>query len=86
MSGKNQQISRRSVLQLGGGVLGGMGLSRLLEAQALSAHAGADGASLQPKLATLAKLADFAAVGGRHRRDASQSVDRVAEGAHAVER
>ncbi|MEO2022324.1 MAG: DUF1501 domain-containing protein [Pirellulaceae bacterium] len=41
MSGKkDQQISRRSVLQLGGGVLGGMGLSRLLEAQALSAQAG----------------------------------------------
>ncbi|MCP4815166.1 MAG: DUF1501 domain-containing protein [Planctomycetaceae bacterium] len=40
MSGKKQQISRRSVLQLGGGVLGGMGLSRLLEAQALSAQAG----------------------------------------------
>ena len=39
MTGKNQ-ISRRSVLQLGGGVLGGMGLSRLLEAQALSAQAG----------------------------------------------
>ena len=35
-----KQISRRSVLQLGGGVLGGMGLSRLLEAQALSAQAG----------------------------------------------
>ena len=33
-------------------------------AQALSAHAGADGASLQPKLATLAKLADFIAAGG----------------------
>ena len=40
MSGKKQQISRRGVLQLGGGVLGGMGLSRLLEAQALSAQAG----------------------------------------------
>ena len=40
MSGKKQQISRRRVLQLGGGVLGGMGLSRLLEAQALSAQAG----------------------------------------------
>ncbi len=39
MTGK-KQISRRNVLQLGGGVLGGMGLSRLLEAQALSAQAG----------------------------------------------
>ena len=37
---KHQQISRRDVLQLGGGVLGGMGLSRLLEAQALSDQAG----------------------------------------------
>ena len=41
MAGKNNnQMSRRNVLQLGGGVLGGMGLSRLLEAQALSAQAG----------------------------------------------
>ena len=41
MAGKNNnQMSRRNVLQLGGGVLGGMGLSQLLEAQALSAQAG----------------------------------------------
>ena len=40
MAGKqNNQISRRSVLQLGGGVLGGLGLSQLLEARALSAQA-----------------------------------------------
>ena len=39
MAGKNNnQMSRRNVLQLGGGVLGGMGLSQLLEAQALSAQ------------------------------------------------
>ncbi len=33
-------ISRRSALQVGGGALGGLGLSRLLEAQALSATPG----------------------------------------------
>ncbi len=35
----NNPMSRRSVLQLGGGVLGGLGLSHLLEARALSAEA-----------------------------------------------
>ena len=30
---KNKKIRRRSVLQAGGGVLGGLGLSQLLEAQ-----------------------------------------------------
>ena len=41
MSFKTQkQLHRRSVLQLGGGVLGGLGLSHLLEAQALSAQGG----------------------------------------------
>jgi len=35
-----KQLHRRSVLQLGGGVLGGLGLSHLLEAQALSAQGG----------------------------------------------
>ena len=41
MSYKTQnQLNRRSVLQLGGGAVAGLGLSRLLEAQALSAQGG----------------------------------------------
>ena len=41
MSCKTQnQLNRRSVLQLGGGAVAGLGLSRLLEAQALSAQGG----------------------------------------------
>ena len=41
MSCKTQnQLNRRSVLQLGGGAITGLGLSRLLEAQALSAQGG----------------------------------------------
>lgn len=30
---QNQKLSRRSILQAGGGVLGGLGLAQLLEAQ-----------------------------------------------------
>jgi hypothetical protein len=35
----NQQLSRRNVLQMGGGVMGGLGLSQLLEAQSRSGKA-----------------------------------------------